>query len=481
MSEKYTNECTEYNETEKTILHDFLEVLKVFYKQSHPTENMIYRAELKKQINQFLSKYLIGNELYFKYPFLWFVCTFFESLKGMLISEKQFIPILLDILREETKLLKECTTLVKIPWEALQYRSNAQIFAFLNNLYENESRILKALHEMLDDGLVALNPRRIISKLKQKIERGNHSYKDLFETFFDLIKPLWVLRFNYSSFDLEEYYCRFKLLKAEELTEILEFSKDSTLNMSLVHQLANSKKEYMGRFIIPKGKYNDFKAYIKEKEENSLINVLSIEKIVNSNETVSYHYYKEGKGWIYNDITELTEDKYLSTGKWNTKWHYSQKKEVKEYIQTFCYGGGENSFSDLQNEIGDLNTKQEKTRLFQEHTTRMMEMYEAGVIKLNLIPRNLVFAFSLDDYVISLPAQQNNEKVSKLLSMLPYAYIYYLEDNSIRIITNLNEELVNLCRSKLGVHCEGIIKVKQQNMPILEVFNERSMNWELNL
>ena len=121
MSEKYSNECKNFDETEKVILKDFISSLKVFNKQSHPTMNMIYRKELKKEIENFLSKYHIGNDLYFEYPFLWFACTFFESLKGMLMSEKQFIPILLDILREETKLLKDCTSLEKNSWEALQY------------------------------------------------------------------------------------------------------------------------------------------------------------------------------------------------------------------------------------------------------------------------------------------------------------------------------------------------------------------------
>ncbi len=52
MSEKYSNECASYDTTEKILLNEFIDVLKVFNKQSHPTENKIYRGELKKQINQ---------------------------------------------------------------------------------------------------------------------------------------------------------------------------------------------------------------------------------------------------------------------------------------------------------------------------------------------------------------------------------------------------------------------------------------------
>lgn len=483
ISEKFAIESKKYTNKEKNLVQEFIDVLKIFNKQNHPTENKVYRKELKGQMVQYRSMYVIGNIQYISTPFLWFTCTFFETLSGMLISEKQFFPILLDILREFTKLIKKGIPLEeKDHWEALQYRSNTKIFPFIDQVYGKELKILQGFHELLDDGLVALNPRRIIEIIRKELEKGNIPYRELYSTFFDLIGPKWAITFNKSSFDLEEYYCKFKLIKAEDLDEIFDFSTKSTLNMSQVYQIADYKeKEYIGKFIVPKNKFSAFQAYLMDKEDKGQLKILSIKKITNSEETVSYHYYDRGKGWIYDNSIELVGNKHLSTGIWDTDCQYSKQKNYIDYIKSINVWVGENYFTHLSSVIGDLNTRQEKTRLFRDHTERMNKMYEDGVLRLNLTPKKLIDSFALNDYLITLAPNQWEKESSKLLSLLPSASVYYLEDKTIRIFTIMNKQLLNLCNKKLGVYCKRIVYTKYQAKPNLSAFNEEKMKWELNM
>lgn len=481
MGEKYSNECIEYNETEKNILNDFFIVLKIFNKQAHPTLNMVYREEMKKEIDKFLSKY-VGTDQHYKFPFLWFACTFFESLKGMLISEKKFFPILLDISRSFTKALKDCISLEdKGSWEELQYDSNSKIFSFLHQLLGNEKILLSGLQDVLDKGLVALNPKRISEKLKYEIERGNHSYKELFNTFFDLARPEWAIRFNLATFNLEEYFYRFKLINGEKFTEILKFTENSILRMSVIHQVAKIREEeYIGRYIIPKNRVTDFNYYLQEKEKENLLKILSVNKILNSNETVSYQYYQIGKGWKFDKVTEFVEKKYFSIGEWETNWSIPKENHI-EYIQSFCDWSGNSTYSDLRRIVGELNSRQEQKILFRDQTNRMKNLYKEGVIKLILIPFGLISSYSLKEYVLSIPPKLNERKISKLLSLLPYSYIYYLDDNSTRINTYLDKNLLNLCQKKLGIYCEEITLIKQMNSPYKEMYNPETRCWKINL
>lgn len=482
MSEKYSNECTSYNEIEKSIVKDFIQTLKVFELQKDPIKNSIYREELRKEIQKFLSKYS-GKTPHLKYPFLWFTCTFFERLRGMLISERTFFPILLEIMRKVTLHLKSCISLKdKDIWEKMQYLSNTKVFNFLHTLYGNELDILKSLYSLLENGLSGLNPRRINDVFRNHFTRGNISYKQLISTLIDLVYPKWSIEFNTTSFDLEWYFIKVKLLKSEKLGDIFGLSDNSIMNSSYIYQLGDTKEiTILGRLVIPKNKFNELIEHLSAKEDKKLIKIYSIKKIENYSESVSYNHYIEDRGWTFDDNKELGTKPSYSTNLWNTDWHYLQEENPLDYIKTFFKFIGNPNYQYLVRELTEVSLKKEKNILFYDHTLRMYKMYEQGVIKLNLVPFGLLNSYSLDSYLLTLPPSHKNQNLSKLLSLVPYSYVYYLEDNSIRLTTYLDKSLLNYLKKNFAYEIEKVVFAFKPKTPELNSFNPETMTWNFEI
>lgn len=483
LCDKCVNACNNYSELEREILTDFIDTFKAFNDQPDPIKNTIYRKRLYEDIERFLERYPMGGDVYLNYSFLWFACTFFEKFRSMLISEKTFFPIVIETMRAVTKHLRQCEKLDNIIiWESLQIFSNKKIFRFLHELYQNELELLINLHNLLDLGLIGLNPKRIKLILKEGIIKGKRTFNELIYTYLDLIGPLWSIDFDNSAFNLENYFVRIQSSNLVKLKESVNFQKNSVLNFSIFYNLIDTDiNEFIGIYIIPKDGFYDFYDYLTKKKDQGLIDDFSVKRIVNTKTLVSYKYYKQGEGWIYTDSNESDNNPSFSSEKWNTKWNYKRTKEPIKYIESFCYSKGDNLFRNLEKFIGNVGFRFENKSLFKEHSDRMKEMFNEGAVKLNLIPYGLILSFSLSRYLITIPKDFKEIELYNLTTILPLSYIYFLKDKSIRIITNLNQQLLSLLKENFDIKIENIVINTQSKNPQLDNFDINSISWRLNI
>lgn len=443
-----------YNVESQEILLEFIKVLNT----------MNDYKNLLTYIEDFKKKYY-GREEYYKYPFLWYTIDFFKQIGNQVRLGKVNLDFILTNLRSIYKAVSKGIKLTEtVPWEELQYKSNISLFSLLHENYD-ELTIIQSLFNLIDEkGLGIYNPSHINDAVKKGLRghRGRISFKSLVETFLEVTDLIWILDVNFSVFDIDKIWISLRIINPDKFQKLFSISTEipSIINSSIAWKYyKNGNESFLGYISIPKGKIEELHQYLKLLEEDGVIQLDEVKKVTNCSDNCSFINYNQGEGWKFekSQVKNVLFHKsfvdhnnlHFNSKDWTSRWLLSNQDNPIDYIRIIRKYWSSKLFNEVMERKTQIYRHQDKTKLFSSDTAKIWELYSEGAINLFFCPLGMIKSFSLDQYVLIPPEKENEEIFSNLSKIVPLSMLYYIEDDSCRLICQLDQNLLDILKKLL--------------------------------
>ena len=255
-----------YSEEDQKFLEKFVTPLRF-------SEEADYKRKELAQRFRDARNYFIDSELYLKYPFFWFVDSYFEnaevSLKTSTFHADSFYDYLLPILRGTAgqddgvfQLLRKSVPLSDFKWEEIQYRS-AKLHI---PLQQYELEIIKTVYNQLRvQPIQLLKPRRIRSILLNQYDIPRLPSK--LPRLFSMLNTKWTVWPHYSAFGIQSFFFHLQLNPQNVLRDIIDFQDKTNgiMTTSNVYTIRGVKHEYLGIMHVPESTNKQLTHFLKNK------------------------------------------------------------------------------------------------------------------------------------------------------------------------------------------------------------------------
>lgn len=411
---------TNNNSESKKILVEFCNKL------SNLSNNYKSKSDIIKYINK-----TEFTPHYYETPFLWFSVDFFNLILNYYWIRKSPIVFILKILRKVTRILKKDIAFNKIDiWEGIQYECNKDLCDLLSE-FNLDAPLIPELNYLLkknlrknDIDLLYLN-----NKIKDNFpsQRGYISKNKRFKMFLNLTGTQICTLYYPQAFLLSWVYIDLEIKDKSLFWKFLNLeNKNSSLISSTSFLLCNkSINRIFGWIVIPNNTINNFKWTLSYLEKKGVIFSNLCEEIIDYSESLSYNFYKHGRGWEFPNnklllktkFPETKKKNFMITSNWNKNWNIQMAEEPQNYIKQLSSWWGNKNWNEIMKFTSERN---------------VFDLIKNRVIQTLVIPYKLLFFLVPHMYIIEF--KNSDSLIKRMRKIVPYSSLLTLKNEDKKIL-----------------------------------------------
>ncbi|MFX0172859.1 MAG: hypothetical protein ACFE9L_13160 [Candidatus Hodarchaeota archaeon] len=481
-----------YSPEDQVLLNDFLLVLQHYEEADYNRESLSNRfAEYSHKYNR--------SETYLHTPFLWFTVDYFEKANLILSLAEfhgtSFYKYLVEPFRRSSttvnafQLIHESSSLTDLEWERLQYNIN-KIQA---SLTDEQLRIIETVYSSISEtGIHSMNPHRLRKYITKKMNISITSR--YLNHFFSFLGAQWSIWFYPPAFGLKHLFINFQLDESTSLDEIIDFQNpaNTTLCYNRIYRILRFHNSFSGYLIVPLSQKDQLRTYLQQCEHQGQLILHNLMEITDTYMSASLKLYKAGRGWHSLSRTKLEQltlklktkqpkkrriklPFFFRTNSFN---HYykvlKQHHDPLPAITLYCKFSRNLSFKDLALDFNETQSTFNTSEL-----SLLSDLIRNHVCQPTFFLTRLIYDFSLDFYLITLPLMQLKQ-LAHVLTWLPYGHFIFTETN-IYIWAFLTPEIVQWMRTDLEWSVLAVSSHLYSKQLDLSWFNEDTNQWRAPL
>ncbi len=475
-----------YSLEDQQLIAEFLNVIK-FYEEADNRRNV-----LLARFTEFITK-TRNRKQYYDLPFLGLTVVIAENAVYHL-SIARFYPLefynsLLQQLRPLFQLIRRIEPLISLKYEETLQATRS----LYSPLSSDEYRLLQYTYSLLkSEGLTSLNSNYIKTEFGKKEDIPRRLKKEIeISRFYTLIEGRWWIHFHFPAFGLSQVVFHFELIDNTSLIDLIDLNNpnNTVLTYSNVFQVLNSNSEYIGIFTIPNNDINLLKDLFQRYEQSRLVKRKELTVISHRLRSTSFDYYKEEKGWrnlsankkqsikqvlssTDPEVYNLEQSSFNIPNFNNSNWSFSEHQSPEKIIKFFCTTPSEFAYTGLPLNIPSSDYPNSLNR---DDIELIHYFYSQKVLSIGFIPWRLIDDYSLNIYVVKVPAVPL-AKLEHFLSVIPYAEIYFAPD-SYYLWTVLPPTIISWIKNTLKWSIIPVQRIHVRQELTSEWFDTKSLLW----